>query len=192
MHTFSKAYDFHLNPELPGQSSAREIHFPKDLCFRGKVGLKGEFIPAGGTTWVGIFEEGYKSTEVITGVFPMPSDYLACVIAQGRGYLIDVVRPDEWKSISVFPITSIAASESERCLVLADHTKLAVLSEDGRQWTTDRIASDQLHIVDLVGHVVQLEGWMAEENRCCPAAFDLRLRRVIQSVDHAAIPSPCG
>ncbi|HEY6251726.1 MAG TPA: hypothetical protein VI685_17350 [Candidatus Angelobacter sp.] len=180
MHTFPGIYDFHLNPELPGERQAAEIYFPNDLRLRGKVGLKVEFTLAKGATWVGVFAEGYESTDVITGVFPTPNDHFACVIAQGRGYLIDVMRPEEWKSISVFPVTSIAASESEHCLILTNHTNLAVLSEDGASWTTDRLASDELHIVGLVGHVVQLEGWIAEENRRCPVAFDLRSRRAMQ------------
>jgi hypothetical protein len=181
MHSFSKAYDFRINPEMPGDRPASELlFFPKDLGVHGKVGLKVEFITADGTTWVGLFKEGYKSGEVVTGVFPTPSETFVCVIAQGQGYVIDVTNPDGWNRISVFPIMSIAESASERCLVFADHTKLGVLSEGGSQWGTDRIASDELRILDLSGHIVKLEGWKAEEDRHSRFDFDLRSRKLVR------------
>jgi hypothetical protein len=180
MHTFSKAYDFHLNPETLGKHPPEELFFPEDLGVHGGVGLKVEFILADGKAWVGLFKEGYKSGKVVTGVFPTPSENLVCVIAQGQGYLIDVTNPGGWSRINVFPITSIAESPSERCLVFADHTKLGVLSEGGSQWATDRLASDELRILEVSGHVVKLEGWKAEEDRHFRFDFDLRSRKIVR------------
>lgn len=179
MHTFSKAYDFRLDPEISGVHPTVEMFFPKDLGIHGKVGLRVEFTLADGKKWVGLFGEGYRADNVITGVFPTPNENMVCVVAQGQGYLLDVTNPDEWSRINVFPITSIAASAAERCLVFADFTKLGVLPEGGPQWASDRIASDELRILEVTGHIVKVEAWKAEDDRHRRLDFDLRSRRIV-------------
>jgi hypothetical protein len=179
MRTFSKAYDFLLNPEISGTHPVSETFFPRDLGAHGEVGLRVEFIPRVGKPWVGIFKQGYKSGKVVTGIFPTPHENLAFVVAQGDGYLIDARSPNHWTRIKVFPITSIAESLSERCLVFTDDTRLGGISEDGLEWVSDRIASDELRIVSVHGHLVNLEGWKAEENVKRGFDFDLRSRRQI-------------
>jgi hypothetical protein len=95
--------------------------------------------PRGGAPWIGSFEAGIGG---LTGAFGTPNPRTLLVIQAGRGYLVPVDRPHEYRRVPVNPVLEIHPFPDEQRLVLASHTRLAGIGPSGIEWTTQDLSAD--------------------------------------------------
>lgn len=144
-------------------SGARVVAFGREGT-NPNVGLDGGPLymisPAGLETWMVNFRSELRSPGVVNGIFFTPNPEILCVVAGGFGYWVDVFKQTK-SDIQCFPIRQVEIFEDLKLVVFADDTKLAAYDANGLKWLTDRLALDELVIVDRGNSFLTCEGFDA-------------------------------
>ncbi|TXK19337.1 hypothetical protein FVQ89_05340 [Homoserinibacter sp. GY 40078] len=96
-------------------------------------------------------------------VRPTPDPRVAVVVAGGSAYLVDVVDRS-WRRLDVFPASQVVEVPDAGALVFASPDTLVGIARragDGvldQVWTTDRVATDDLRVVRVVGTRLECRG----------------------------------
>lgn len=156
---FNTNYSVSTEVELP-PAGGRVVAFGREGT-NPNIGLDGGPLcmisPAGHEPWMGNFRSELQSPGVVNGIFSTPSPEIVCVVAGGFGYWVDVFRQTK-SDIKCFPIRQVQIIEVPNLLVFADDTRLAAYDADGLKWRTDRLALDELFIVDRTNAFLTCEG----------------------------------
>ncbi len=105
--------------------------------------------------WTGKFNSAWEPTGLLTGYWNCPHPYGLLVVVSGDGFLLDVKQPHSIIELStICPVVSVTPVIEHEILLLASFTELAAISKSGLEWTTNRLAYDDLRILKISGHIV--------------------------------------
>lgn len=135
---FSHTYSVAVAQEFPGESSVSPLfYYPGARFDGGKDGILLTMQPRRYRKWLGLFAFGELHEEGFTGVFSCPHEDQLCVVARGRGYVVDVENPATWEAIPTEPILDVRAMTDPPLLLFFDFNGIAALSREGVAWMTE-------------------------------------------------------
>lgn len=129
------------------------------------------FSPVGASEWAGCFRKGPMRTRY-TDVITTPSESHCCVIADGQGYVVDVLQPQRTVVMPGEPITAVYDADGQQVMVLASPTTLIGVMGNGHWWISRRLASDGIRNVIVRGKSITGEGWQAHSDEWVTFVLD--------------------
>lgn len=162
---FGETYQASALADFPGWPGERVFYYPGATAEGGSDGILVRVSPAAGDPWLGLFEFGYRSTNVVTGLYGAPDQKSLCVVSAGRGYVVNANEPETWSEIPVFPIEHALASPKQGLLIFADRTAVAAYGSDGLRWKTDQLSWDGLDIESVDADTISGRAWDDPEQR---------------------------
>ena len=124
-------------------------YFPDTSTEGGSDGPIVKVTPPGGTSWVGIFAFGQLVKNGLSGLYPMPDQKQFCVVANGRGYIVDAGDHSRWEELMAQPITDVREILDKGMIIFANLTEITAYDSTGKKWTTKRLALEGFKIVDI-------------------------------------------
>ncbi len=171
--SFSRNYECNILTELPA-ITGDHYYYPSGSKTGGKDGLMIKFTSSDGSSWIGTFSWGTRTTKgVKTGIFTYPDPNKVCVVACGIAFVVDVSDPRKFKEINVFPVTSVVSIPARGILVLSSQTKLYAYGASGLVWETKRLAWDELKITDVGDDELKGMVWDIQSEEYIPFHVDL-------------------
>ena len=162
---FEANYQVQIPPELPGDGK-NVLYFPS----RGsgaehlyEAVLK--FAYEGQKPWYGVFASRSRRGDGLTVVSTLLDPDCSCVSVEGTGYVLNVQHPPASTNIQIFPVKESLVVKDPELLVLSCFTRITAYGREGRKWTTDRLCSDQLHLMGSEGKWIKCVGWDASTSR---------------------------
>lgn len=98
--------------------------------------------------WIGVFAAEYPSPPSISAVCSCPNRRSLCVISGGRGYLVNVNKPESSEDILCFPITGFRGILAAEMLIFSSFTSLAAYGPTGLLWRVPALCTDKLSILE--------------------------------------------
>lgn len=157
--TFPHSYRLTAPPELPGSGKGElaVYYYPPPSVRPERNGLWVRCCPEFGDDWIGVFANEYGSPPAVSRVLSTPDPNRLCVISGGRGYIVNNLRPTEWETIPVFPITYACSVPDRRFLVFSDFGRLTAWN-GGVVWVAN-VAVDGLTITSLTADWIEGYGY---------------------------------
>ena len=160
---FKANYEIQSAYEWPG-SGASVLYFPpqddKGRIYETTLAFK----RSGTSGWYGTFAARSKHEGGLTIACTMPDPDSVCVSCLGTGYIVNTCEPSEWEEVNLYPILQIFPVANRELLLLSSFTKIQAYGPNGKIWTSERLASDQLRITAADGERIKCTGWNAAEN----------------------------
>jgi hypothetical protein len=155
---FPHDYQVCLLDELPTDNKERRYYFPGANQDGGKDGLLARITPSqSADPWLGVFEFGDQSEQLVSGCWSHPDPFTVCVVARGRGYFVNAGFPTSWTEVISFPVTSVIPVVDEGLLLFADFTEVSAYSNEGLAWRTRQLSWDGLKITAIeAGRIIGL------------------------------------
>ena len=130
-------------------SSASDLRFdPRD---RGRDGLLLDVYRVDRRLWTGVF--AFKEVAFDAVAF-VPRSTSAVVVSHGQGYVVDALRPTEWKAVNSAYFNGAIASAVSRCVVVHDEWALYAVW-NVRRIGVHRLEADGIHQVQASEHFVE-------------------------------------
>lgn len=145
---FSAAFEFERLEELR-TSRVKRLFYPGATEIGGRDGVNVHVIPHGGDEWIGTFSAGGFGPKSVTDVCSTPNPTKICVIAEGQGYIVDVVHPEIFDNLPIFPVLAVRSSAKHGLLIFASHTELLAVGTDGIAWRTARLSWDSMKLTSM-------------------------------------------
>lgn len=171
-------YEVVPDPELPsGPSHGHLFEFGtgRSAQTRCLVGLQ----LSGENGWIGRFVGEYDDPPAISLLASSPDPRKVCVVCAGRGYLVDVDRPDKFEIVQCFPICSVRSVEPLNLIVFGDFNDLVAYGRHGLAWKAADLVSDELTITNVAGTLLEVEGLNAATGQRVQLAIDARTGALI-------------
>lgn len=156
--SFLHNYDVELGGDLPsGIGAASLFRFPADKVSGGdgiflKVSPTEPVLP-----WYGIFAFGHGGN--LRGVFSCPDPDMFCVVSDGKVYLVDSSSARAPIEIQFSPLKQVVPVVAANLILFADFLKIWALGRKGIEWTTERLAWDDVKITGFDQTHVWGEGY---------------------------------
>lgn len=161
---FPHNYDVEPDPELPPDTGRdRQIEFTEEGLHPGPSVIIRVHSASGGS-WVGVFA-GEDAPGTLTGIYSCPDPDRICVVAGGRGYLVNAHDPTTWSPIETYPIIDIASVVDCSVLVLANFTHLVGIGKVGVVWETERLSYDGIKLTEATPQQIRGLAWSAPRQR---------------------------
>jgi len=138
---FPGRYELRLIDELPGTGALDHDIARSGASFGGALLIAVE--PEGGVPWTAAVAGGTaRLRSAHTGVHGTPSPTIACAVARGDAYLLDVTAPACWRALEDAPVTAALSAVADGLLLLATPWRVIAVGADGVAWRTPRLAID--------------------------------------------------
>lgn len=132
--------------------------------------------PAGRNDWEGEF---FRSCgDGLDGAYSTPDQDVLCVVAGGEGYLVNVLRPLEFRMIPFGSVESVFQVSSVPAIVFVGSTDVATYGDADEIWTSERISYDGFQNLQLQGNELRGQAWLAPTDEWYDFKVDLRKKRV--------------
>jgi hypothetical protein len=174
--TYAHSYEVQEFREIPGAGALDVplVYLPKPKGRPEHDGLWVRFHGASGKCWVGVFAFGYGSPPAFSRVVSSPNPGRACVIANGRGFLVSADDYEQWEEIQIHPVLDVRAIPERQILVFADFTRLAAYGSHGLVWRSPQVCWDELKIVNVEHD--KIEGTGYDPTNLCESKFVVDIR----------------
>ena len=159
--TFPHTYEVEELGELPGTGTLKVplIYFPPPKVRSEHNGEWLRVKPSLGTTWVGVFAFWHESPTASSHVVSTPEPNRMCVIAKGRGYVVDVDSPEIWEEVPTCPVVGFRSLPKLKLLLLFDFIRLAAYGSNGLAWKSPRVCWDALKITEVTSETIEGTGY---------------------------------
>lgn len=154
--SFKSHYMVEVLEEL---GTENRYYYPRASTNGGNDGLTIKVISPNGESWIGIFEFGKISGNGISGIFTTPNTDIICIVAKGAGYMVSTSNPLNWEQVKSIPIMDVRPIKSHNLLIFADYTELVAYNDTGIKWRTERLAYDNLKIIEITEDFIKGEYW---------------------------------
>lgn len=144
--------------ELPSELPPGQVRRFPPAQRAGQDGVLVRVTPSSGDAWTGMFAFGTAGPHPSV-IVAMPDPNKLCVVARGKGYLVDARRPHAWEAIEATPVTDLRAAAAAGLVVFATHVDLVAYGRDGVRWRTPRLGWDRLHIISVHERTLVGEGF---------------------------------
>jgi hypothetical protein len=159
--TYPHSYEVEELREIPGSGvlNVPAFYIPTPKGKPEHDGLWLKFRAANGKAWLGIFAFGYASPPAFSRVLSLPNPDQACVIANGKGFLVTPDNPEEWAEIPILPLIEVRSLPEHEIVVFGDFTRLAAYASSGLVWRSPRVCWDELRIVTITQDTIEGSGY---------------------------------
>jgi hypothetical protein len=171
--SFRHNYEIEEGSWLPGDGRGRVFYYPGAKRDGGRNGVIVAVKPKDTQAWIGCFAFGYRSNRVLTEISSCPNPNEVCVVSSGSAYVVRVNDPEQWQTLSCFPVTQLLEIPDRGLLVFCDFTKLLALGAEGVKWVSPHLASDGLKILHVGNGSLRVRAWRAEINSEIETQVDL-------------------
>lgn len=154
---FPHSYEIDEYVELSPDGRGTIICYPGAIRDRSGSGRLLKIRPKAGQPWVGCFKSTWGGG--ITDVFSCPNPHQVCVLSLGTAYVVRTDDPDKWLQLPCIPVRQVLPIPSHNLLVFGDFTDVVALGPDGVKWVSDRLAWDELKILDAQDASLHLSVW---------------------------------
>ena len=105
------------------------------------------FEAPGTEAWVGVFAGGEMNGR--SGLHTTPDPEVACVVAEGEGWLVRPAEPGWYERVRCTPVLHVLPVPARGLLVFGSHTDLVAYSAAGIAWTTERLAYSEFEVTEV-------------------------------------------
>jgi hypothetical protein len=107
--------------------------------------------------WLGVFGNG--GITKYSSAIPFPSTTSALVIAQGKGYVVDIQTKQLRYKTKCDYIVNAVQVPARNIIVACDFTKVHAFSNEKQIWQSDDIASDGVELGDMSDACLHGKAW---------------------------------
>ncbi len=132
-----------------------------------------QITPHGGKRWEGEFFQGSG----ISGAYSTPNPDVLCVVSAGEGYLVDPLRPLEFRVLTI-AVQDVFQFESTPAIVFVSFTAIAIYNGLGDIWVSERISWDGIRGIKIQADKILGQAWLAPSNEWYDFSIDLATRTV--------------
>lgn len=170
---FSRNYEYERLKELPQPELVRHLYFPGASEAGGADGVLIRVMPRSYPTWIGTFAFGVLTPHGITSALETPDPDNLCVVAKGRGYVVDTREPENHQEVLLHPIVDVHIALKRRLIVFVSFTELMAYDSKGMCWRTRRLSWDNLKITEVTDDTISGEFWDLQTERTSFFCVDL-------------------
>ena len=117
---------------------------------------------------------GFRDPAVPTGLWSTPNPDEICAVSGGYAYLIDTQNPERFTMIAFRPVLEVRPVPAQSLLLFVGHHAILAWGINGRAWQSEKLSSEGVTIISIVGHTLQGQGWDMMTDKETPFALDLR------------------
>ncbi|MGH9535313.1 MAG: hypothetical protein ACRD2E_10670 [Terriglobales bacterium] len=117
-----------------------------------------EFGPDNGPRWQGAFA-GEPSGRYRTAVVGCADPNTACVVSNGRAYLVDVSAPARFEVLPILPVTCVATGPLHELVALASCTDVIAIGSGGVIWRARGVSKDGIRSLRVDPDGVRGRAW---------------------------------
>lgn len=161
---FEAEYEVDVASELPA-TQKNVFYVPPEGTKTRLYELSAVFTKASSPPSYGVFAARSRNERGLTFACTMPNPDLCCISCMGTGYIVNIARALEWSEIQLYPILQLFPIPERRILLLSSFTTIEAYDPNGKAWTSPRLCSDELRLVELVSEDISCVGWDASNNR---------------------------
>jgi hypothetical protein len=156
---FKANYSVNTEVDLPpaGGHVVGFAHEGSNLNIGLDGGLLCKISPDGRNPWMANFQLASHPPRSVNGIFSTPNPEIVCVVAGGCGYWLDVFKQTKL-DIQCSLIRQVKIIQEFNLLVFVDYTNLVAYDFNGLKWRSDRLALDELIVIDQDNSELICEG----------------------------------
>ena len=180
---FPHLYEVEEVPELPGNGQPFfPVHyFPGSATRSEHDGIWLLIRPENYDQWIGVFASSYGCNKVLS----LPDPDFICIVSGGLAYIVKATDPSTWQQLPTMSITDVRSIPDAGLVVFADFIRLTAVGPNGVAWTSPRLCSDDLKIVNITSERIEGVGYDPVGSGECDLPFAVEL-----ATGRALIPPP--
>ena len=172
--TFPRAYEIRILEAAPPIHPVEKLyHYPLELEEGDRNGAYLRITPKSAPAWVGVFDQGFDTDQVVSQVCSTPDPDSFCVVVGGYAYVVKASDPAQWLHIAQKPVVNLRVLTQQGLLLFTGFTSITALGRSGIAWTTERLTWEGLTITEINGDTLRGRGWDALADKEAPFEVDL-------------------
>ena len=169
---FPHDYEVEEGGDLPSGGTTPVKYLPSETAL-GRDGVFLRFTLPGRPSWLGQFAFGRMGH--LNAVYSCPNPEVACVLTEGRAYLVDVHSASFLAEVRCAPVKQVVPLVASNLILFVDDIGITAIGRDGEAWRSARVAWDEAVITGHDQTYVWGTGFDPTNNKSPRSSFKVEL-----------------